>query len=296
MSAIDTISRICETSIVGLDCRYCLVKANKLPYKITGELARPNQPADFVSLAELVECSSLSEYEGVGLSIQASNICSIDVDDCFTEARNIETADDRAKSILEMFKDTAYAEFSFSGKGLRLFFNANAVNDYSISYYIKNQKFNIEYYQPSNTARYVTITGYTIYDNFNNVDDELLIAFLQKYMKKDIKKIIEIEVNEEDDRPIEELIIMAKRLSIKNVRFQDLWFKKAPGSGKDESETDYEIIAFIFEHITQNREKLRLIFEESNYYKSKDDYHKRKWSNNEYRYYNFQYDNVRRRH
>ena len=48
---------------------------------------------------------------------------------------------------------------------------------------------------------------------------------------------------------------------MKNSTFQDLWFGVAPGSGKNESELDFQLLAMIFENITQNEEQLKALFE-----------------------------------
>lgn len=295
MTAIDVLANIYSTSMLNANCQYCLVKANKLPYKIDGTLARPNQPSDFVSLATLVECENLEEYAGLGVSIQASKLCAIDVDHCFERPLDISSIDKRGKDILEMFEGKAYCEFSFSGTGLRIFFKAPIVENYSETYYIKNSKNEIEYYQYTGNARYVTITGNTISDNFSNISDTFLLQFLDKYMKKEIRKS-NVKVVDNDNRDIEELLVITKRLYLKNIHFQDLWFGKAPGSHSNESELDYELLVYLYENITQDVDKIRQLFEMSYYFSTKDFYHKTKWSRDNYRYFKFQYNEIRKRH
>ena len=191
-----------------------------------------------------------------------------------------------------MFKDIAYCEFSFSGTGLRVLFNAEIVDDYSSKYYIKNSKQNIEFYQPTQSFRYVTVTGNTISDNFSKVSQEVLIAFLEKYMKKTEKKR---DVKSVEDKPIEVLQSRVRYLYLTNHRFQDLWFGKAPGSGKDESERDFQIMSILYENITQNKEKLKLLFEISPYFKSKDWKHMKKWEQQDFRYFEYVFSQIERR-
>lgn len=299
MSAIDVIEKISTTSIFNSNLKYCLVSADKHPYKIDNSPARPNKKEDFVEFEELLNCDKLDEYKGVGISIQASEICAIDVDHCFSIPNDINSGDERAKDILNLFKDLAYCEFSFSGTGLRILFQTDIIDNYSNNYYIKNSDFGIEYYQPSNSFRYVTITGNCIYDNLIkpeiNIKDTLYV-FLNKYMKRkiiisDTKK----EVSEET-KTYEELMKMVKCLYRKNEVFQDLWFHPAPGSGKDESERDYHLIACLYENITKDKEMLKQIFESSEFYKTKDYKHRYKWTNQNFRYFNYVYDMVQKTH
>lgn len=291
MSSVDVIERLIETKLTYCDLRYCLVTENKLPKKINGDMAKPNNPNDFVSLSKLLECDNLNDYAGVGISIQASNICAIDIDHCFAIPNDMSSGDNRAKDILEMFKDT-YCEFSFSGTGLRILFLGDVLDNLIEKYYIKNSKTQCEYYQPLNSYRYVTVTGNYIYNNnIEKIDMSVMQLFLNKYMLKPIRPKIkgkEIEENVSFD----ELLKRVRILYLKDDNFQNLWFGRAPGSGKNESELDYKLIITLFTKITQNREMIKAIVEQSPYFKSKDYKHKMKWKNQEGRYYNYVYDQI----
>lgn len=295
MSSVDVIERLIETKLTYCDLRYCLVTENKLPKKINGDMAKPNNPNDFVSLSELLECDNLNDYAGVGISIQASNICAIDIDHCFTIPNDISSSDNRAKNILEMFKDT-YCEFSFSGTGLRILFLGDVFNDLTEKYYIKNSKTQCEYYQPLNSYRYVTVTGNYIYNNnIEKIDMNVIQLFLDKYMLKPIrykKKVI----SNYSGLSEEKLFKKVRILYLNDSRFQDLWFGKAPGSGKNESELDYELLARLYENITDDENILLKIFESSPYFKSKDFKHMRKWENQNKRYYYYIYEQIKRSH
>lgn len=303
MDLIDTLNNISSTKLINYDLKYCLVTENKLPFKLDNTPAKSNKIDDFVSFSYL--CDNLTEshiknYKGIGISIQASKICAIDVDKCFKEPFDISSADDRANSIIEMFKDFAYIEFSFSGKGLRILFKADIIENYSDKYYIKNDKRGIEYYQPNNSYRYVTVTGnYIANNNIKYINDtkekNVLNSFLNIYMKKENKTSnIKFVTTVEENRSYEQLMQIVKLKYFKDTIFQDLWFDKAPGSGSNESERDYHLVAYLFENITQDKDLIKQIFETSPFFKSKDWKHINKWKQQEGRYFNYLYNTIRR--
>lgn len=304
MSAIDTLDKIVNNeNLVSYPFKYCLVAADKVPYTIKNELARPNTKEDFCDLFELVNCGVLNLYEGIGISIIESKISAIDVDKCFSTPFDITSADDRAKVALELFKDKAYIEFSFSGKGLRILFVVDNIPNYSDTYYIKNDKTQIEYYQPGNTARYVTLTGRYIYNNSLTImkDLSVIIEFLNKYMLRPVKTHRTITtINTKDDRTIEELMKKVKSLYLKDIEFQDTWFETdhkgkllshIQGKSK-ESNFDYHLLLLLFNNITQDPDKLRQLFELSPYFKSKDSKHLYKWKYGNYRYFYYMYNYI----
>lgn len=297
MTAIDCILDILNTKLPNENLRYCLVTKDKHPIQLDGTPAKPNSMIDFSTFDDLIHAENLNSYAGVGVSIQASNICAIDVDKCFKVPLDINSADERAKDIIERFKDFAYCEFSFSGTGLRVLFRAPIIKNYSDLYYIKNESNQIEFYQPSKSYRYVTITGKAIVNNkIEFCPSYILDEFLNIYMKKPERKTFISQTNSEEVHSFDELKILVKKFYFKNQRFQNLWFGQAPGSGKNESELDYELLAQMYEQITQDKDLLRQLFETSPYFKSKDWKHINKWNNQEYRYFNYIYEQIRRTH
>ena len=292
-NALDTLLRIAENeNILNSNLKYCLVTQKKLPYKLDNTPAKINNNNDFVDFQELLN-GELEKYAGLGISIQASNVCAIDVDKCFERPFDITTGDKRAIDIINRFKKYAYIEFSFSGKGLRVIFRQKYNFD-NKKYYIKNETNSIEYYQPEKSYRYVTITGMTIINNpinsiynFENVIEQ----FLNDYMVRPIKNARKI--NEVDnDVSVDVLRRKIKRKLLLDNRFQEVWFSKAPGSGADESERDYYLLSYLYENITQNKENLKTLFEESQFFKSKDFKHVCKWKNQDYRYYNYLFNKI----
>ena len=245
-------------------------------------------------MISLILVCCVSDYAGIGVSVQASNICAIDVDHCFKSPFIIESSDDRGKDVLSIFKDHAYCEFSFSGTGLRILFRHPIIENYANDFYIKNSKNEMEFYQPGKSYRYVTITGKTIYDNpIKLCEKSILFDFLNKYMvrpKKSEKE--EISSPERETRSIDQLMELVKYHYLKNSFFQEIWFSKAPGYNSDESERDYYLIQYMYMNITRDKEMLRELFESSPFFQSKDWKHKNKWEYNDHRYYNYIYDHI----
>lgn len=298
MSALDALERIVENDhLYEHPFKYCLVGEDKIPYTLKGTRAHPNLGSDFCSLEELSQSPNLEKYAGVGISIIESNVCAIDVDKCFKEPFDINSADIRAKEIIELFKDKAYIEFSFSGKGLRILFVVDSIPNYIDNYYIKNDKNKIEFYQPTNTPRYVTITGRVIFDNslskMTNLDT--IYEFLNKYMQRPkmfSSKLKNDIILQNNTLSMDELMKKVKSLYLTDIEFQELWFMTAPGSGKNESQIDFHLLEILFTKITDDKEKLREIFEISPYFKTKDKKHLNKWYYNNYRYYEYIYSHL----
>ena len=289
MSALDTIYTIISNpNLYECNLKCCLVDEKKIPYKKDNTRAKPNEVNDFVNINELVDCKEIDKYKGIGISIQANNICAIDVDHCIASPFNIDTCSSLAYDLINMFKNDAYIEYSFSGSGLRILFknNKKTLIDSKL-FYIKNSKVGIEFYNPLSSYRYVTITGRFIYNNkIKEIDENILNEFLNKYMKREKREIKESQIiNSNKDT-------LLKYYLLKNEKFQNNWFNKAPGSGKDESERDFYLISFIYQNITKNRNEIKEIFEKSNFYKTKDFHHKLKWERNENAYLDYLLERI----
>lgn len=294
MTALDVIENLLNTSVANNELKYCLVDAHKLPHKIDGSLAKPNHDEDFINLEEIVNAKDIMDYNGLGISITASKISAIDVDHCFSIPFDFGSIDDRGMDIFNTFKNLAYIEFSFSGKGMRVLFRQGEIEDYTTKYYIKNSKNGIEFYQPSGNARYVTVTGKVLADNSIDSDydfKETICMFLDKYMKRPKYENRVVELNE--DLEIDDLLKKVRRFYLKDVLFQDVWFNEKhelKNGISQESDRDYYILKFLYLNVITNKTKLRLVFEQSPFFKSKDKKHVDKWLYRNYRYYDFMYD------
>lgn len=299
MNAIDFIDNlISNDNIYDADLRYCLIDKNKVPFKQTGDIVKPNCKEDFVALDTLIS-DNIDKYAGVGVSIQASNIFAIDVDHCFSKPFDLESGDERALDIIEIFKDDFYIEFSFSGTGLRILFKADInINKerFDSKFYTKNFKTKCEFYWPGGSNRYVTITGKTICNNNILLDLHIsvlkrVLSFLNKYMLREKMLNFDSNTNVKNEDFKESSKKLLHYLLV-DIDFQDLWFSKAPGSGKDESERDYHIVKYIYNKVTTNKDVIKRLFELSPFYESKDWKHKYKWNQTNFRYYNYIYEQV----
>ena len=291
MTALDVLSNIVNNDVLlDYQFKYCLVDDTKKPHKMNGDYAKPNVDSDFVDL-EKINVDVLTNYRCLGISIQGSKVCAIDIDHCVISPFDKSTINSMGQEIINIFKDKAYIEFSFSGTGIRIFFKSKPIHNYITNYYIKNSKLNIEYYYPEGSARYVTITGRTIYNNYiADIEPDVLQQFLDTYMKRHLSKITHSYTSA--NISFEELMKKVKYCYLTNNNFQDLWFDRAPGSNSNESERDFHLVAFLYEYITQDKEMIRKIFEESNFFKTKDYKHIKKWTNNNHRYFNYLYDRI----
>ena len=109
-----------------------------------------------------------------------------------------------------------------------------------------------------------------------------------------MKKLYDVKTDKVETRTYEELLKLTKAKYLKDMTFQNLWFTPAPGSGSNESERDYHLVAYLYENITQDKELLKKIFETSPFFKSKDFKHRNKWTQQDGRYFNYLYNTMRR--
>lgn len=294
MSALDCIERITETSLVSSGLKFCLINDQKLPFQTNGMPARSNDSSTFVDLEDLLLCKNLEDYSGIGISVQASEICAIDIDHCLFAKNDFSTMSDLAKDIVNMFKDFAYVEASFSGFGIRILTRQQCIPDYKRLYYLKNSKLHVEYYQYDQAGRYVSLTGNCLIDN--NIDDykhfDVVQEFLSKYMKRAHELIETQSLTEVDDRPIEQLMNIVKAKYRKDNFFQDLWFDKAPGHGSNESERDYKLVATLYEDVTHDPLKILELFKMSTFYKTKDREHIYKFTRDNHKYFWYLYNHF----
>lgn len=297
MGAYETFNLILNNDILtSSELKYCFVGKGKIPYRQDGLKASPDNDSDFVEFDKL-NLDNIFDYEGLGISVHASNIFAIDVDHCFDIPFDPNSGDERAEDIINHFKNLAYIEFSFSGTGLRILFKrdgAGIIQDYEQKYYIKNSKNEIEFYQPtSKSYRYVTITGRTLYNNkLMDCPDLILFDFLDNYMLRPKKVEKNQNINYIENRDFKELMEITKTHYRINTLFQNVWFSKAPGANSDESERDFYLISYIFQNITKDKELIKRIFEESPFFKSKDPEHKRKWYYRDYRYFEYMFSHL----
>lgn len=284
MKSIDFLIKILDTKLPYYDLKWCFVDSKKLPYQNNGKIAKSNDFKTFCNIEELMT-EYLLKFDGIGISINFSKICAIDIDKCVEKPFDINFINKKGKDILNIFEDY-YCEFSFSGTGLRILFfikENEFLDDYKKKYYTKNSNEKVEFYN-HNDIRYVTITGMTIHNNdIKNVDINILKQFLDTYMQLKKKKEIISNIKNEivDEKEIEKRL---KKLFHKDLNFLEVWNSKAPGSKKNESELDYYLILMLYQNVCSNIDMIKKLIETSNYYQTKDKKHKKKWNDSNYVY------------
>ena len=161
-------------------------KPTKIPYNPqTGGRAQSINPATFspFSAALLARGKSMetqNPYSGVGVGVFGS-LGAIDIDHCISDTGELS---ELAADILEAMQ--CYAEYSPSGKGLRMLFTVADGFTYDKSrYYINNQKAGLEVYIAGCTQKYVTVTGNTLTPGKGLEErGEQLRTILEKYMRR----------------------------------------------------------------------------------------------------------------
>lgn len=166
----------------GVFCCWRYMERNggktKVPYDPwTGLPARANDAATFAPFAVAVQ--AMQKYDGIGVGI-FGEICAIDIDHCV----------DQEGSLSEMALDilclmNSYAEYSPSGKGLRILFRAPGFTWDKRKYKINNQSLGLEVYCAGATSKYVTVTGNVLRDMDAQERTQGLKRVLEKYMLRE---------------------------------------------------------------------------------------------------------------
>ena len=247
-----------ELKLNGLWCGWKLTNKGKIPFNLsTGDYAKSNDETTFSTYPILLNnIHKYLKYEengkqlgGVGLGI-FRGYSAIDIDHCIDENG---TLSEIAKDIIQYCD--SYTEYSPSKTGIRIIFKTQ-VKINKEEYYINNANLGLEIYISDNTNKFVSITGNKIKgDTINEID---ITYILDKYMKKgqfNIEKILK-----------------------KDEKLKELWNKKAPGSHKDESESDMALACKLAYYLHNDETLVKQYFEQSPYFKSKDADHIKKWN------------------
>lgn len=219
----------------------------------------------------------LSKYNGIGL-IFDNGVCGIDIDKRAFD-------DDVTKEILTLF-DT-YAEISPSGKGLHILFTVDLSKipksddgtKLDNRYYQKNPHNNLECYIDGLTNRYFTFSEKVLVNKPLNDCTKQLLIFLDKYMLK--SKWQPNKSNNNVSVPINKDYLKIGLEKDKNLI--ELWNSVPSGSNGNESETDLALCNKLAFWCNKDFDSIDSDFMSSPYYQAKDDYHKQKWSRNDYK-------------
>ena len=158
--------------------RYELRDGNqtKVPYMSgTRRKANVDDPTTFVAFDT---AASATGYDGIGIGI-FNGICAIDLDGCVTDSGYYS---ETAAEIVHLMH--SYTEFSPSGNGLHIIFQADDFQYDTKCFYIMNHQAGIEVYVAGATNKYVTITGNVCESyEFGDRSKELQIL-LERYMRR----------------------------------------------------------------------------------------------------------------
>lgn len=251
---------------VLLEGEFCVTQPNdKKPYDPFKKTVIGSKDP-FYSIEELLELG-IDKYETIGIKVQG-NISSIDIDHCV----NGERISDTALNIIHNVR--SYTEVSPSGTGIRILFKAkNSFN--REKYKIKNSLNGVEYYdgqdQLTKGGRMVRLSGNRIFNeyHFNEIDTtDILDRYMMKDYSNSLHKMVEKTINESKCYFIGEYL--KKDYSIYNLYYRHMAIL---------SESEWDLL--LLNHIsfyTDNLNEIRYIFENTVYFKNKDQRHLNKWN------------------
>lgn len=154
-------------------------KPAKIPFD--PKTATPAKVSDintFGTLAEAITAYNAGGYDGIGVLL-TGRLAALDVDNCIDDNGNLSAlAEDVVKRI------NSYTEVSPSGRGLRILFLVPPDFHFNSSrYYINNHESGLEAYAACSTAKYVSLTGWTLVSGGNLEErDKEFIEVLERYM------------------------------------------------------------------------------------------------------------------
>lgn len=166
-------------------------KPTKIPYQLTGELAKTNNRRSWATFATAWNALKTNTFDGIGFVFSKDDtFIGIDIDNCVNDG----VPNEFANTIIELLD--SYTEFSPSGKGIHIIVKGNLPNSIKGTGK-KSTEFGLEVYS---YGRYFTMTGNR--ENENDVlerTDEL--AELFQFYFPNLKQQEEIN-NSNDSKPV----------------------------------------------------------------------------------------------
>ena len=243
-------------------------KPRKVPYNPrTGGRAQSNNPDTFAPLE--VAMAASGPYDGLGVGV-FNSLGAIDIDHCIEETGEISEM-----AVAVMSKMQAYTEYSPSGRGLRILFNASGFQYDKAKYYIKNDDLGLEVYIAGNTSRFVTLTGNALTSELDLEErGEQLTAVLEKYMIRPAKPTLSAAPSGpvENAGPLDDmaLIELAKR-SKNGAEFTNLWAGDTSAYGGDDSRADMALCNALAFWTGRDAERVDRLFRQSGLMREKWD-------------------------
>lgn len=241
-------------------------KLTKVPYNPQSrERAKSNDPSTFTSFLIMAAAYEQGGYNGGGIGA-FNDFGAIDIDHCVDENGKIS---DLARSIISMMR--SYAEWSPSGKGIRIIFKAPGFAYDKQRYYINNQKLGLEVYISGCTQKFVTITGNAI-DKLPVVDRSAEIAaVLERYMIR--KAAAQTEPTEYvlGDTLLSDQGIIKKALAAKNGAAFDALWKGSTAGYSSASEADMALCNMLAFWTNRDETQMDRLFRQSGLMREKWD-------------------------
>lgn len=264
---------------------FCLNK-NKVPYKINGELARPDVIGDFTSYKTAKQFVSKG-YDGISLGLFTAksglNLCAIDIDHCIDSNEKINP------NAMEMVnKIASYAEYSPSRTGIHIVFYSKTTWDKD-SYYTNkrqivdsdgvviecgNTPVGLEIYNSGMTHKVIRMSESPLPDtSYLNTDiKEVDIQWLlDEYMKKQASTPVYTDERIPQFKGgIDEFIRRDKRLA-------ELYNNTEHDETIGDSQYDMSLCCKLAFWTGKNESEIDRLFRLSPWFESKNDRHVRKW-------------------
>ena len=243
------------------------VRKNKIPYNPqTGQKAKPNQAATFGTYKEA--CAVVDQYDGLGVLVK-DGLSAVDIDNCYDGKLS-----PLAAEVIDYFG--SYAEYSPSGKGIRIIFRSpNPITYDKGRYYTKNSKQGLELYLSGIDTRYVTVTGDTLngFETVRTLTEREILNFAEKHMKRP-EKAAEKPAPAPVGLSTKEILDKASRAR-NGQSFDALFGGQWEGRYQSHSEADQAFCNMLAFWCGRDTEQMDTIFRASGLYRHKwerDDY------------------------
>lgn len=212
---------------------------------------------------------------GLGLGI-FNGYSAIDIDHCIDENGKI---NELAKDIIDYVG--SYTEVSPSKTGIRIIFKTQIQFDKNKYYINKKINFNgekigLEIYIHGATNKFVTITGNSIYPC--DVKECDITYILDKYMLRENIKVLNND-NQEYTDPYNIDVDDIERFTRTDTKLFDLW----NNNSGNPSEQDLGLLCKLAFYTNKDYNKMIDLFEQSPYFKMKDNVHLKKWEREDYK-------------
>ena len=138
------------------------------------------------------QLKAYSYMTGIGIGL-FDDLCGIDIDDCFDEEHHLL---DFAEDIINTVD--SYTELSPSGKGIRIICKIPGLEYDKEKYLFKNTEKHLEMYPAGQTKRFLTLTGWAIFENRDvGIRTDEVKVLLERYMRRPERKKLKAEKSED---------------------------------------------------------------------------------------------------